>query len=358
MQRYSAIGRTSLVVTLVGCGPVVGAEDSSGTGDGGGSSSAESSDGGTDTEVGTDCELVLSTDPSGAAAPSVFDGQVYWSTLSGTINRSPLDDAAPETVLTTSGAGVDLSLTSDSVVFTVEDRVEQFDVLSGQSVVLAAGQNNPTRAFRLGSSTYWINAGSGILAGRLMRLEQGESEPIEVMDGFGFPVGADVDEEAYYFVAKDFPLDGVVLGAVIRVDAETDDTMIIAAPLYEPSGLAVTEDRVVWLERSDATFGPSGRVRSVAKTGGAVTDHATIDEGVAVMVAADTQGIAYSVFNTDATRVHGIDLSTGDHSLFAELPGSTVVDIALAPDAMVLATSWSDGGASPGTPSITRLCRE
>ncbi len=363
-QLRGVTGPLCAVVVLLGCGPVIGSGDTSGGGTGGGeaggsaSSGSEDASTGADTEDVDDCALVLSMDPDGAASPAVHDGQAFWSTLSGTIARSPLDVAASETLLTTDDAYVDLSLSGDQLLLTAADRVEQLDLSNSQSVVLAAEQNNPIRPFRLGTRTYWINAGSGILASRLMRLDAGAAEPTELLDGFGFPMGAGVDEGAYYFVAKDFANGGALDGAVLRFDDETDAITVLASPVFQPSGLAVAGERVVWLEQLDAMFSHPGRVRSVAKTGGPVTEHAVIDAGLGVMVAADAQAIVYSVFDSDVTQVHQIDLASESHTVLADFPGSTVVDIALAPDAIVLTTSWSDGAVEAGTPSVTRLCRE
>jgi hypothetical protein len=237
--------------------------------------------------------------------------------------------------------------------------VAQFDLATGQSTVLATGQNNPIRPFAIGSRIYWINAGSGIIASDLMRLDAGSDEPTLVLDTFGFPMGAGVDDSAYYLVAKDYAPDGELYdGVVLRIDDATSAVTILASPVSEPSGLALTADRVVWVEQVGPNFSDPGYVRSVDKTGTTPAQHAQIDDGLGVTVAADARDLFFSVFDMDVTTVHRIDWATGVEDVFAEFPGSTVVDMALTEDAVVLTTAWSEGTVEAGTPSVTRLCRD
>lgn len=362
MKSVSLFG-WSVVATLgLACGPTI---DPSGDGETGSGSS--SSDGDTDTGADTppmsdpddDCAAVLGIDPEGAASPSVRDGWAYWSTLTGGIARSPLDAAAPEILLTTDDNYVDVTVAGGRLLYTAADRVAEFDVATGQTVVLATGQNNPIRPFAIGSRIYWINAGSGILASDLMRLDPGADEPTLVLDFFGFPMGAAADESSYYLAAKDYSLDGELLdGAVLRIDDATGAATLLASPVFQPSGLALTADRVVWVEQTGPNFSRPGYVRSVDKMGGVTAEHAQIEEGLGVTVAADARDLFFSVFDTDVTRVHRIDWASGAEDVFADFPGSTVVDMALTDDAVVLTTSWSEGTVAAGTPSVTRLCRD
>jgi len=352
------------ILIVLGCGPTLGSVADAEGGTGSGSSGSEQpdtqSDSGQQSEP-DECLTILATDPEGAASPVIDDGWLYWSTLGGQIVRSPQEVSAIEPLFgSDDDPYLDLFVSGDRMLLTVDDTVTELDLTELSSQPLVTGQNNPVFPRAIGSRVYWTNAGSGVLAADVMRLEQGATEPTMLLDAIGFPMGAAADDDAYYVVVKDYALDGqLVAGAVVHIDDATATPTVLVAGVAEPSGLALTTDRVIWIEQiASGESGLPGRVRAVPKAGGSPTNLATIEQGLGVMVEADDTDVFFSVFDTDGTVVNRIDLATGTQSTFATFPGSTVVDLALTDDAVYATTSWSQGTVDAGTPSVTRMCRE
>ena len=348
----------------LGCGPTLGPTEQGEDGTGGGTSANEEPDTQSDSGQQSDpeaCLTVLAVDAEGAASPVVDDGWLYWSTLGGQIARSPLEAPAIEPLFASDDDPyLDLTVSGNRMLLAVDDTVTELDLVELQSQPVVTGQNNPVFPRAIGSRVYWTNAGSGILAADVMRLDEGATEPTTLLDGVGFPMGAAADDDAYYVVVEDYAVDGDFIdGAVVRIDDATGTPTLLVAGVSEPSGMALTTDSVIWIEQVNADdFSPPGRVRTVAKAGGSPIDIATIDQGLGVMVDADDTDVFFSVFDTDATIVSRIDLAAGTSSTFATFPGSTVVDLALTDDAVFMATSWSAGTVAAGTPSVTRMCRD
>ncbi|MBL4688324.1 MAG: hypothetical protein JKY37_27300 [Nannocystaceae bacterium] len=249
-----------------------------------------------------------------------------------------------------------MTIASSQVLFAAGPDVLRFDVASDDLESVALHQSVPGAPVMLDGALYWINAGSGILAGSLVRQGPGEAAQ-EVMDRIGYPKAIESDGGQIYFVASEVLIgDELVSGALLAVDGG-GVVDVLAGGLRQPADMAVTADRVVWIEQVGDDGSYPGAVRSIAKSGGPIQTITTIEDGLGVFLVADESEVFFTVYDSAQSRVHRVPLSGGESELVVAQIGGTVLDVAVTDEAIFVSAVWVDERLDSGSASLTRLCR-
>lgn len=358
--HWSAAVGVLCVIVAVGCGPAVADPDTGGGGEG---SSAAVTEGDGSSTTGdsdgpeADCQSVVVGVSAGATSPVIHGAYGYWSQLDGTVWRVALEDfdGAPEEV----AAPVDPYtgiLVDGGRVLLVEGDVLSWHVLADNTTsILADGQSSPLSPALWNGHVLWLNYGSGILAGSMMRTEvDAPAGPgTLVLDGLGFPRSLAADASGAYVLVQQTP--DFLQGVLLEVDPETGMSTVRAADVDGPSAVALTSNQIVWTEQG--LEGP-GRVRMLGKSDtGLPTTVATVDDGMPIALAADDQAIYYGVFGSSQASVMRVEPTAGAASELVSTWPTAVVDLAISPTHVLVTANPADAALGP-VDSVTVFCRE
>ncbi len=297
---------------------------------------------------------VLAVDERGARSVVMVDGTLYWSTGDGSIFRRSAGETSNVALVTGLDAAASLAVHRPYVYFATKNAVARFHEESERIEPIASELATPLQPVWVGNALYWLNYGSGILAGNLMRWEPGGDAEV-VVAFLQVPKGLAADQTSLYVLAKSMRWDNdIVMGALLRLPIDGGDDNIEVSGIQQPAGLTVTDDRIYWIEQVDDSFSLPGRVAVLEKTGGAEVTLASID-GLGLSTVADADAVLFSVFGLETSRVRHV-AAAGDVTDVIELSGSFVVDIAMDADHIIVASMWGIDGVPPGTPSVQRLC--
>ncbi|MBN4050141.1 hypothetical protein JYT28_00135 [Desulfobulbus sp. AH-315-M07] len=299
---------------------------------------------------------VLAFDALGASSPVIANGAAYWATADGGIFRRELFGSSNRALVTGLDGSASLAVRGTIVYFTVGDTVARFDEATEEIEVIASEQSGPFAPTLVGDELYWLNRGSGIMAGELMRWRAGGVVDM-VLDSLDIPTALATDGTHVYVLAKMAFLNfDTVQGALLRIAVDSGEGEVVERGIHQPAGMAVTAERIYWIEQVDESFSLPGRVMARDKDGGDAASIAGID-GLGVTAVADTDEVMFSVFDSDGSRIRRVARDGGEIANVAVLPGSVVGDVAIDADYIVVTSVWSEGAVEPATPSVQRLCR-
>lgn len=352
-----------LLAAAVGCGPVVGVEDSGGDGDGGGTDPQSTTDGdesasqSSSTSDGlTPCIEQLEFGALGAFAPQVVANELFWATDDGRVQVREFPQGNVDDVLLTGANFVTFSVAHPRLLYATDGEVSIHSFLGEPAISVADGQNNPRWPVLLGNRVYWLNAGSGILAGGLMRSDlDGENE--EVADGFGFPRSLVTDGTDVFVLVSEYITDaGEISGVVLRY-GDTGGELDVIATTTAPQSLRFQAGRLYWLEQGGPGLSGPLLVRSVDTDGGTAQTHTSL-EGFGIGLAVDDTDAYFTTLDAGVARVHRVALATGEREVVLEDGEGPIFDVALTPSTAYVTSIRNPDNAEPTDAFLTSVCRE
>lgn len=351
-----------LLVGSLGCGPVVGSEDTGGAAEGGGTepqatTGTESSASDSSTSGGlAPCIEALEFGAAGAISPQIVGDQLFWATNDGRVQVRPVPEGVPEDVLVTGTSVVTFNVVGAGLLYASEGEVRILSFMGDPAIPVAAEQNNPLSPVQLGDRVYWLNAGSGILAGRLM-LRDLDGPREEVADGLGFPRSLVTDGSDVFALVSDYINDaGELSGVVLRYD-DAEGGLEVLATTSSPQSLRFHAGRLYWLEQQGPGLSGPLSVRSIDTDGGTALTHATL-EAFGISLAVDDADAYFTTLDAGVSRVYRVGLVTGDTEVVLEDDNAPIFGVALAPDAAYITSIRAAEEAQPSDVVLTRICRE
>lgn len=352
-----------LLAALVGCGPVVGTEDSGGDGDGGGTDPQSTTDGeesgsqSSSTSDGlTPCIEQLEFGALGAFTPQVVANELFWSTGDGRVQVREFPQGDVEDVLLSGSSFVTFSVVNGGLLYAVEGEVSILSFLGEPAIPVAAEQNNPMWPVQLGNRVYWLNAGSGLLAGGLMRRDlDGLNE--EVADGLGFPRSLVTDGTDVFVLVSDYFTEAGELSGVVLRYGDADGELDVIATTNAPQSLRFHGGRLYWLEQGGPGLSGPLSVRSIDTDGGTGQTHASL-EAFGIGLAVDDTDVYFTTLDAGVARVHRVALGTGEREVVLEDGEGPIFDVALIPGTAYVTSIRNPDNAEPTDAFLTSVCRE
>lgn len=352
-----------LLAALIGCGPVVGTEDSGGDGDGGGTDPQSTTDGeesGSQSSSTSDalapCIEQLEFGVLGAFAPQVVANELFWATNDGRVQVREFPQGDVEDALLTGANFVSFKVGSAGLLYAADGEVAIHSFLGDPEVPVAGEQNNPMLPVLLGNRVYWLNAGSGILAGGLMRRDlDGASE--EVADGFGFPRALVTDGTDVFVLVSEYITDAGELSGVVLRYGDADGELDVIAMTNAPQSLSLHAGRLYWLEQGGPGLSGPLSVRSIDTDGGTGQTHASL-EAFGIGLAVDDTDVYFTTLDAGVARVHRVALATGEREVVLEDGEGPIFDVALIPGTAYVTGIRSSNDAQPTDVVLTSICRE
>ena len=195
----------------------------------------------------------IAFDEKGSTALAVDGDTVFWASSDGELERR---DGSGDAIIGETATLTSIAYDAQNVYATTEDGDLVSVPRSGGGVtILASNLGLPFALALKGDKFYYINYGAGILAGSVVALPMtATTSPTTIIDQLDTPGGLAVDDTNVYVTAAMANVNQVAVLAPIlsakRDVASTDQTPIVLATATEPTGIAIDQARVYWIDQN------------------------------------------------------------------------------------------------------------
>lgn len=311
-------------------------------------------------DSGSCMDTVLATDPTGATALALGGTHVFWGTTDGQLWTREQGNASE--VAKEPSAIVAIAVDAASIFFASGPTI--FSGPRGISVItpLADKQGQPSYLAVDDQAVYFIDYGSGIAAGRLMRVDKSTKVVTALMNGLDTPSGLAMDDTDLWVTASlALTPNGAAQGALLRIPkAGRGVGQVVLQGLHDPKRLAVDASSVVFLEQDFG--GQRGGVRKVPKTGASgATSIADTGSELALDITLDATNAYVTTLTGSGATQHGlvrrIALDGSKNEVWATAPSQVFYTVIRNDKDAVYWTSGWPTPAPSGTPSVQKKCK-
>jgi hypothetical protein len=307
---------------------------------------------------------IIASDPNGAIALAVDGDTVFWSNGDGLLQRRDTNGSqilANEAALTISSIAFDDS----RVYYTIDNEVRAVSRAGGTPTTLATGVGYAFGLVIDGSTLYLLDRGTGILDGRVLRVDA-DGSVHELINDLDIPTGMAMDADSLYVASvAAFPPDGGNNeGPLFRIPKNGGDPVILGGNLYGPSSVGVDATNVyVAGQVENNPSGPLGSLLRIPKSGGAFSSVITTGEALDLDVTLD-DSIAYMTsyavpgdVTTAAATLLSIPLSGAPSTTLATTHHVVYGYVRTSPTAIYWTINWSATMAPDDGASVRKKCK-
>lgn len=319
--------------------------------DGGGSSSSSCRD------------EIIAKDPNGAVSLAVDGDIVFWASGDDVLQRH--DATGNRALLTESLTISSIAVDATRVYYTIANELRSVPRNGGAPTTIATDVGYAFGLVLDGSDFYLLDRGTGILDGRVLRVDASGAVDV-LVDGLDIPTGIAIDGDSLYVAAvADFPSDGGnVEGPLLRIPKDGGEPVLLAQNLYGPSSVGVDDTNVyVAAQIENGAAGPLGTIVKVAKNGGAVTTVFTGSEALSLDVTIDgataymtSYAVPASPDSAIATLL-GVPLGGGTPGTIASTNAVVYGYVRTSPSAIYWTIDWSPTLAPADGASVRKKCK-
>jgi hypothetical protein len=307
---------------------------------------------------------IIASDPHGAYSLAVDGDTVFWGNSDSLLQVRDTNGSrllADESPLAVTSIAFDEA----RVYYTVDDKLRAVPRAGGAPITLATGLGYAFALLIDGSSFYLLDRGSGILDGRVLRVDV-DGSVHELINYLDIPTGMAMDADALYVAAvAGFPPDGGNNeGPLFRIPKNGGDPVIIGQNLYGPSSVGVDATHVfVAAQVENDPSGPLGSLLEIPKTGGTFSSVITTGQALSLDVTLD-DSIAYMTSyaalgdtSTPTATLLGIPLSGAPPLVLATTNHVVYGYVRTSPSAIYWTITWAPTQAPEDGASVRKKCK-
>ncbi len=298
---------------------------------------------------------MIASDPSGATALAVDGDAVFWGTTDGLVRKR---EAGVTTTLAAEPSAISgIAVDATNVYYAIIGAVRRVPRAGGAATDLVPNAGEPfalatsSEPAPFGASVYWVNYGSGILAGSAHSIAPGGAGGVDSASSLDTPGGLAVGGGHVYVTCA---LAGVnqqaVMGPLLRVDLDGSNLEALTQGLHDPKGVTLFGGRVYFIEQTGAHADLHGGVRSIDASGGAPKIEMATDGLLPVDLAVDETGVyATALSQPKAVLLHqGVEL--------ASTPGVVYESVRTSKTAVYWTIGFTSTPHADGA-SVRKLCK-
>lgn len=306
---------------------------------------------------------IIAKDPHGAIALAVDGDTVFWSNGDDVLQRHDANGSQiiDKESLTISSIAAD----STRVYFTIANELRSVPRGGGAPTTIATGVGYAFGLVIDGSSFYLLDRGTGILDGRVLRVDA-DGSIHELINYLDIPTGMALDSDFVYVAAvAAFPLDGGNNeGPLFRIPKHGGDPVILGQGLYGPSSVGVDATNVYLAAQVENNpSGPLGSLLEIPKSGGAFSTITTTGEALSLDVTID-ESLAYLTsyavpgdVSTAAATLVRVPISGGASTELATTHHVVYGYVRTSPTAIYWTINWSQTQAPDDGASVRKKCK-
>ena len=290
---------------------------------------------------------IVAQEAQGASALAVDGDDVFWFWLGGLVHERhagvvttfPWPTAAPASQVSS------LVLDTSYMYYTTLQTVFRVPRSGGESSTVATNAGEAFALAENGSDLFWIDYGSGIAAGSILRNDQ------KIVTMIDTPGGLAVTDAHVFATSALAVIDqSSVMGPLLRANHDGSGLGAIAQNLQQPKGVVAFGGRVYFIEQTDDQSSLHGGVRSIDENGGPTQVEVETDGYLPIDFAVDASGVYATAYSqSESVLFHG-------NTIIAKTPGVFYEAVRTNATAVYWTITW--GGAPPADgASVRKICK-
>jgi hypothetical protein len=298
---------------------------------------------------------VIASDPGGAGALAVDGDVVFWGTNDGLVRKR---EAGVTTTLAAEPAAISgIAVDATNVYYASIGAVRRVPRAGGAATDLVPNAGEPfavatsTEPAPFGASVYWVNYGSGILAGSAHSIAPSGAGGVDLAVSLDTPGGLAVGGgHVYLTCALSTVNQEAVEGPLLRVDLDGANLEALTHDLHDPKGVTLFGGRVYFIEQTGAPSGLHGGVRSIDPNGGAPKIELATEGLLPIDLAVDESGVyATALSQPKAVLLH-------DGAEIASTPSVVYESVRTSKTAVYWTIGFTSTPHADGA-SVRKLCK-
>ncbi len=234
---------------------------------------------------------IIAKDANGAVSLAVDGDTVFWANGDNVLQ---IHDTNGSRILATESLTISsIAFDGARVYYTIANAVRSISRGGGAPTTIATGVGYAFGMVNAGATLYMLDRGSGIIDGRVLRVDP-DGSVHELLTDLDIPTGLAMDGDSLYAaaVAGAPPDGGNDEGPLYRIAKDGSAVTFLANGLYGPSSVGVDATRVFVAAQLQDNAEALGTLLSVPKSGGSFTTVITPGEALGLDVTLDND-IAY-----------------------------------------------------------------
>lgn len=302
-------------------------------------------------------DQILATDRAGATAIAVDADRVFWGTADGQVwtrQGGNVSELANENAPITS-----IALDASSIYFSAGGTIYSGAKGIGVIAPFADKQGQPEFLAVDDQAIYFVDHGSGIAAGRVVRIDKTTKTAKTVMDGLDAPSGLAIDDASVYVTAQLAlgpmqPTQGVLL----KMAKVGGIGQVLAKDLHDPGRVVVDASNVYFFQQDIAGGHPG---LDALDTNGtlAIKRVADLPTGtVPIDVTIDAKHAYATTLAGTTTTLHRIALDGTKDESWVTSVGVIFGAVRASDTAVYWTIDWSSQSPpAAGSPSVRKKCK-